>query len=221
MGEPLHVPKSTDSVWPTANEPVTLGTGATAKGSPAADTFTVDVNLVVDVGVRVSEERGEGVWLGSGTGAGFDVSTGAAPDVSTETGVEVGVAELGAGGGPASAAKTGDETPSCTRVEIANAKPIDALTRLDRPRRIMWYPKCEKQNAGTFNLRIQESGVGFFSTFALPICQTLPVTDGLSRFFSPPTQRDPAPTGRGPFASAACARSDELEKSSELNWSRD
>ncbi len=104
-----------------------------------ADFDTVDGSVDVGVGVGV----GVLVWVGAGSGVGVggDVSTGAGADVSTGAGVDVGVEELGAGVALESVAKTGAETPSCTRVEIASTKPIDALTRRDRPSRTIYCPQ--------------------------------------------------------------------------------
>jgi hypothetical protein len=110
-------------VWAVRVEPVDLAN---------ADRL-VEVGVGVGVGVRVS--------LGSGTGV--EVSTGTGVGVSVEAGVE----EPGAGVAPESAAKTGAETPSCTSVEIASTKPIDAPVRFDRPNHFMMLPQHRIQPA--------------------------------------------------------------------------
>jgi hypothetical protein len=72
--------------------------------------------------------------------------TGAAPpapdaELDDSWGADVGMEGLGVGVALGPAAKTGAETPSCTSVEIANAKPIDAELRLNRPNSFTMCPR--------------------------------------------------------------------------------
>ncbi len=127
------------TVLPTAKVPEIFGKGASVNDRLLTDDLVLDVASSVGVGVGLGEGVGVDVVLGSGTGVG--VSTGAGVDVSTGAGVDVGVEALGAGVALESAAKTGAETPSCTSVEIANAKPIDAELRLNRPNS---FTKCPR-----------------------------------------------------------------------------
>jgi hypothetical protein len=89
----------------------------------------------VSVGVGVGSAVGPEVDVGEGAvgGVGVDVCTGAG-DVEDD-----GSAGLAVDDEPA-VAKTGPETPNCTRVEIAIAIPTSAPPRLNRPDQFMKNP---------------------------------------------------------------------------------
>ncbi len=123
------------TVLPTAKVPEMLGKGVCVSERLLTDDLVLDVALSDGVGVAVGV--GAGTSVGVSMGTGVEVSTGTGVGVSVEAGVE----ELGAGVSPESAAKTGAETPSCTSVEIANAKPIDAELRLNRPNSFTMCPR--------------------------------------------------------------------------------